>query len=258
LTRFYPFTWINHQKQYSKSSTCFSKKEYEFTSEVAKTRYQNFKENLAYIKEINSQNLEYKLGINQFSDLSLEEFISKHLKRKVLSGIKLDEATKKFTEFVNDDDDDDLTKRNLSKRKLDIGLTTVDWSKYYSTVRDQGDCASCWAFANTAVTEGCLAIKQGSPYQYLSTQQLLDCDTAQLGCDGGDLISDLQYVQSKGLMPNSAYTYSAKAGSCKYDANLVVAKITGVTYCSNYQKKRKLYCRDCWCYASKRTTCCWN
>ena len=213
------------------------KKDYEFTSELAKTRYQNFKINLAYIKETNSQNLDYNVGINQFSDLSLEEFKAKYLKKKFLTGKELDEATKNFIEFVGDDeDDDDLTKRNLSKSKSE-GFTLVDWSKFYSTVRDQANCASCWTFANTAIVEGCLAIKQGKPYQLLSTQQLLDCDTDQSGCDGGDLISDINFVKSKGLMADKAYPYLAYAGSCKYAANKVVAKITGVKHCSNYKKK---------------------
>ena len=65
-------------------------------------------------------------------------------KKEILIGKEFEEAAKGFTEFVNaedDDDNDDLAKINLSKRKLAVrfsaGLSAVDWSKYYSTIRDQ-------------------------------------------------------------------------------------------------------------------------
>ena len=38
-------------------------------------RFKIFIDNYEYIKEINSKNLTYKLGINIFSDLSEEEFL---------------------------------------------------------------------------------------------------------------------------------------------------------------------------------------
>ena len=50
------------------------KREYTYASEEAKMRFRNFKINLALIKETNSKHLGYTFGLNQFSDLSAEEF----------------------------------------------------------------------------------------------------------------------------------------------------------------------------------------
>ena len=55
------------------------KKEYNLNSEEALSRYKEFKQNLKYIQEKNSKNLSYKLGLNQFSDMSNEEFRAKCL-----------------------------------------------------------------------------------------------------------------------------------------------------------------------------------
>jgi len=40
--------------------------------------------------------------------------------------------------------------------------------------------------------------------------------------------------KKKGLMPDTSYPYKANGGSCAYVATKVVAKITAVSYCSNY------------------------
>ena len=55
------------------------KKDYSLNSEVALTRYRIFKNNLKIIKETNAKNLSYKFGVNQFTDLTPEEFQSNFL-----------------------------------------------------------------------------------------------------------------------------------------------------------------------------------
>ena len=42
------------------------------------TRYQNFVDNFRAINEHNSQKLDYEMGINQFSDMTLEEFTTNY------------------------------------------------------------------------------------------------------------------------------------------------------------------------------------
>jgi len=204
-------------------------KQYLLSSEEAKNRFQNFKMALEIIKLHNEKNLPYKLGLNKYADLSEEEW-KKKLSRRIRSKEEFD---RDFADakFLGGDDDDDLTKRNL------LSMATVTWQKYYGAVRDQGNCSDCWAFAATAIVEGCLAMKQGKPYQLLSPQQVLDCDTSgQYGCDGGDTIAALSYIKSNGLEADTSYTYNGVQGNCNYSSSKVAAKITGSSYCSNYYK----------------------
>jgi len=43
------------------------------------------------------------------------------------------------------------------------------------SVKDQGGCGSCWAFAANTALEGTLAKKTESPPVRISEQQLVDC-----------------------------------------------------------------------------------
>ena len=114
----------------------------------------------------------------QFSDKSPAE------KQKVL-GLKLKEDEVKNGRSLADDRD---------SRKLANTASTIDWaaSGQVGSVKSQGDCGSCYAFAANTVLEGTIAIKTGQPYQRLSEQHIVDCgswDATQYyynyGCNGG-------------------------------------------------------------------------
>jgi cathepsin F len=94
-------------------------------------------------------------------------------------------------------------------------------------VRDQGNCGSCWAFSTAATLSGSYAKKHGGSPPVLSEQQLVDCDTVDGGCNGGLAANGLNYAK-KGLMLNADYPYTARAGTCKFDASKVKAKVNEV------------------------------
>jgi len=68
----------------------------------------------------------------------------------------------------------------------------------------------------------------------LSPQQIVSCDKVDLGCNGGDLPSAYDYVETNGLQSESSYPYtsgtSGSTGTCKYSAGSVVARISGYSY----------------------------
>ena len=62
----------------------------------------------------------------------------------------------------------------------------VDWRERgaVTAVKNQGFCGSCWTFATTGTVESANAIA-GNELISLAEQQLVDCVTADDGCNGG-------------------------------------------------------------------------
>ena len=209
------------------------KRQYTFDSEEAKLRFKNFKINLAIVKETNQQNLGYKFGLNQFSDLSKEEFTETYTTRRPNLNLEQDiaEFNKNLGFLANQEDDDDLTKRNLQ-------MVNIDYTKLFLGARNQGTCNSCWTFATTGVIEGNMAKKLGSPISYLSPQQLVDCDPSNSGCNGGNPYKALTYLQTAGVMQDKDYPYTSKKGTCAFDDKKTAKIVKGIEYCSNYTTKK--------------------
>ena len=77
-------------------------------------------------------------------------------------------------------------------------------------VRNQGQCGSCWAFSVMSNVEGNNRIKYPTKTnQYLSTQQLVDCDTGANGCNGGWFTGAINYYITKMANLDSFYPYKA-------------------------------------------------
>jgi C1A family cysteine protease len=202
---------------------------YALDTQEAKNRFAIFKANLKEIREHNAKNLPYKLGINQFSDMSKAEFRAKMLTKKVIKGEELDRILKELqmTPAFLEDDDDDLTKRNLARNP-------IDYTNFFPAARDQGNCGSCWTFSTSGAVEGNFGKKAGKPINYLSTQQLVDCDKSNNGCEGGMFPGAFAYVKKNGVEFDKDYPYKAAVGKCKYNAKLATNKVTGFQFCSNY------------------------
>jgi C1A family cysteine protease len=206
-------------------------KTYTLDTQEARERFAAFKANLKLIKEHNAQNSDYKLGLNEFSDMSNTEFTAKMCTKKVVKGAELEklisDLNMKPANFL-EEDDDDLTKRNLA-------YANIDHSAFFNTARNQGNCGSCWAFSTAGTIEGFLAKnKYNSKMNYLSTQQLVDCDTGNYGCNGGNFGPAYAYVQTNGLQYDTTYVYTQIKSSCKYNKTYATNTIRGFTYCSNY------------------------
>jgi len=207
------------------------KKEYSYSSDEAKLRFKIFKENFTKIKEHNAQtNQSFKVGLNQFSDMTNNEFKEKVTRYRHNQSIEKYLNTWQENKFlpISDDDDDDLTKRNLASNNA------INYQSFFNTPRNQMNCGGCWAFTVTASIESNKSIKQGTLNQYLSVQQLLDCNSQNYGCNGGDLITGMNYVLNTGVENDSDYTYLGYSGNtCKFNSIKTLNKIGGYQYCSN-------------------------
>jgi C1A family cysteine protease len=74
--------------------------------------------------------------------------------------------------------------------------TSVDWVALggVTPVKNQGSCGSCWTFSTTGALEGANFVASGVLLSF-SEQQLVDCDTQNAGCGGGDSFLAYEYFQ---------------------------------------------------------------
>jgi len=168
-----------------------------------------FAENLKKIEEHNKSGASWKMEINEFSDLTSEEFKSIYTggyKRMPIPSGDISEAkeTKKALELPSD----------------------VDWRNFTTPVKNQGQCGSCWAFCTTEMIESYYAIETGNILN-LSAQQVTSCTPNPLscggtgGCQGSIAQLGFTYIQLFGHQTEADYPYTSgttmATGDCGYD-----------------------------------------
>jgi C1A family cysteine protease len=94
----------------------------------------------------------------------------------------------------------------------------LDWrdrnGNWVTSIRDQGDCGSCWAFATTAVLESIVKISMNLGDDIdLSEQTLLSCSGAG-DCGGGYDYLAAEYIRTTGIPRENCFPYSASDEPC--------------------------------------------
>eukprot|EP00249_Psilotum_nudum_P019661 c27363_g1_i3 orf=738-2069(-) len=162
-------------------------------------RFTVFKENLSYIDAHNRGNSSYWLALNEFADLTNEEFRGRYMG---LSMVGMNTTHQGEGKFVP---------REGSIPK------TLDWREKGAVtgVKNQGGCGVCWAFSTTGAIEGINKIVIGDLIS-LSEQELLDCDTIRnFGCRGGLMDYAFQWViNNGGIHSEEDYPYVGQQQSC--------------------------------------------
>ena len=174
-------------------------------------RLQLYLKTLEFISNHNAQNSAFSLEINEFADLTEEEFREKYLMTFPESRPKKLQAS-----------------TNLPTKDLP---ETVDWVTYgaVSGIENQGSCGGCWAFATVGAIEGLHFIQNKTLYQ-LSAQQLIDCssDFGNEGCNGGLMDDGFRYVMyAGGVETEKDYPFRRYGGKCQADPKKFVAGIKG-------------------------------
>ncbi|CAD8175041.1 unnamed protein product [Paramecium pentaurelia] len=173
-----------------------------YTGQQEVFRFFNFQINRNKVNKHNSDpNKTYIMRMNQFSDLSEEEFSLLYL-----------------THYISNEviQQNQITDDQYQTYKNDKTQNSVDWRKI-TQVKDQGQCAGCWAFGAVGAAEAWFYVKNKTTI-LLSEQQLIDCDSQSFGCNGGYQNLALKYIANHGLNDARVYPYIQKqSASCKYD-----------------------------------------
>ena len=116
-----------------------------------------------------------------------------------------------------------LSVANITDADVAAAPASVDWSQQgaLTPVKDQGQCGSCWAFSTTEGVESAVWKATGKLPPPLSTEQLVDCEKQDDGCDGGDIPEAVRYLKKYGMTTASEYPDdSSKSGHtrrCTWD-----------------------------------------
>jgi C1A family cysteine protease len=207
--------WMStHSKSYSNEEFVF--------------RWNVWRENHRFIEEHNRQNHTYHLAMNQFGDLTIDEFQTRHTSKMGLAFDHYSAAPPVLKE---------------KRAAFDVAApASVDWRKegVVTPAKNQGAlppsflpilylcffpgaCDSSYAFGTVSVIESAIALKTGQLLD-LSEQQVVDCSInyeqgMNGGCNGGHEVVVMDYVSARGITTEASYPYTSNTtqqhGRCR-------------------------------------------
>lgn len=181
--------WAAYKKEFSKSYQ---------TKEEEVYRMNVFLENLRKIESHNSTM--YQVGVNGFSDLTTDEFVSTYLGFKpTIKRTYLNSTINGFT------------------------ASNVNWTAAGAVqpVQNQGQCGSCWAFSAIGSIESSFFVNKNGTRVKLSEEQLVECSSkyGNGGCQGGLMDNAFEYAEQHPLCTEDDYPYTSRfglVGVCKF------------------------------------------
>lgn len=163
-------------------------------------RLEIFASNVDAIEKHNADKTQtFKMGLNQFTHLTFDEFID----ATRIGGVR--------PPYLRRSSDNKV----FEAKEGVANPTSVDWvaAGAVTDVKNQGQCGSCWSFSTTGALEGAYQIKTKNLVSF-SEQELVSCDTTDAGCNGGWMDDAFTYIKNAGGLTTEAdYPYTSAAGT---------------------------------------------
>jgi len=238
------------------SFTSTHQKQYKTHGEYQK-RYSVWKDNLAFVHKWNSNSEKaFDVGMNEFADLTDEEFAASYLNQNLHDEYLASETFRAEESLIQESAGSftkEESKANTKGSDADYDIRwhkntfdqpeSQDWTKVgaVSEVNNQAKCFACYAFAACGAIEGAIKLQTGVLTK-LSAQQIVDCSTPTSGfnnhgCKGGTMVKSYKYIIKNGLMKWDDYGYRTEMNSrpecklsyanCKFNKDQVYQRIQG-------------------------------
>jgi len=182
-------------------------------------RAKNFADNMQRAKQLRSSFPGASFGVNQYSDMSFEEFKRTKMMPDALAD---DLATSCLANGV-------VRPHRLNMFRLP---ESFDWrdQNMVTRVKDQASCGSCWTFSVTGALESANAIA-GNDLTELSEQQLVDCShscctvvnqkVCNSGCGGGWMWNAFfDFINWQRISSETDYPYVGTTQTCQMSSSL--------------------------------------
>jgi cathepsin F len=169
-----------------------------YSTKEEQDRFPIFQANLRRAEALQAGDHNAEYGVTKFSDLTPQEFRAMYANLN-LTAVRNWRRTLPLAHFP--------TARQVG---------SVDWrGKRVTSVKDQGQCGSCWAFSATGAAEACTA--EHGALTDLSAQQVVDCCTqsGSNGCSGGYPDICLKWSLARDWATWASYPYKTAKGTCE-------------------------------------------
>jgi len=152
--------------------------------------------------------------LNSFADLTLDEFTTYYTGTYLSNFDVFDLNTKKIVDYSGF-----------------VLPDSVDWriAGAVTAVHSQQKCGSSWAWPVVGALEALNFITTGTLIPF-STQQLIDCDEGNHGCEGGWYNRAFNYTAINGILPEADNRYKGSEDICQYNESRAVKVNSGYAY----------------------------
>lgn len=182
------------------------------SSEEEDTRLSIFCKNFNFIQTSNARKLGYTLGVTEFTDFDPKEFADTY---GLSVGVQ-DSPLSQLSQLWGAVPELELFAYPADPKGTPVSL---DWRSRgaVTSVKNQGHCGSCWAYAAAGAIEGAWKLA-GGQLQSISEQQFVDCatDGGNAGCSGGFVSMTFLYARDNDVCSANSYVYIGReSGTCK-------------------------------------------